>query len=393
MIKLRLRLHRPTPIHIILVAYILFTIFAKDLVQDQFFLNVIKPIIFSAIGLYIYKKTNNYHGRFKNVKDNKLIAIIMALIYIVVYSLLGLIFGFSHSIYSHDFLMILRNIYQITFIIVLYEYIRSYLINLNTKSKAAIIINTLIFIALSTNFSILASKLSDGDAMFKYLSSTILPNIAINILCSYLAIKGGYRLTIPYRVILSLFMLLTPVTPAFDWFLTGIFEILFSGITLLVIRKFSQKPTDVRRENKKHPPVINIMIFSIMVIFTLFVYGLFKYKPIVILSNSMHPVFNKGDVVVYYVPSEEKKNDLDNGTVIVYTKDNQYVVHRIIRKFTRSGKTLYVTKGDANNTDDYLPVSTEDIVGVYVLPVKYIGYPSVWLNQAFNDKQAVVETK
>ena len=384
---------RPTPIHFILISYILLTIFARDLVQDQFFINIIKPIFFSAIAFYIYKKTGNYHGRFKGIKDTRLIVIIMALIYVVVYSLSGLIIGFSYSIYSHDFLMVLKNIYQITFIVVLYEYIRSYLINLNPKSKVVIVLNTLIFIALSTNFGILASKFSDGDTAFKYISSIVVPNIAMNALCSYLALKGGYKLTIPYRVILSLYTLLSPVIPAFDWFLTGIFEILFSGITFLVVRKYSQKPTDVRRENRKHPPIISAIVFGAMIIFTLFIYGLFKYKPIVILSNSMYPVFNKGDVVVYCVPSEEEKNNLDNGTVIVYTKDNQYVVHRIVRKFTRSGETLYITRGDANSTDDYLPVSTEDIIGVYVLPIKYAGYPSVWLNQAFNSKQAVVETK
>ncbi len=377
----------------ILAIYILITIIGYQWVNDTYFIDIIKPIFFATLAFYAYKKSENYHGRFRNVRNNSKLMIIMAIIYILTFSISGLFVGFSYSIYSHNFLMILKNIYHATFIIILIEYLRSYIINQNIKSRLNIIATTTIFILLEVNFGVLMSKFSDGKTIFEYTSSIILPLIFANILYSYVALKGGYKLTIPYRVIISLFILLTPIVPAFDWFLTGTFGVLFPVITIIVMQKYSKKATTIRRESKKTTAVAYFICFGIMITFIMAVAGIFQYKPIVILSNSMVPTFSRGDVVVYYEPSEEEKNNLENNTIIVYTKDNQYVVHRIIRKFKKSGETFYITKGDANNSDDYAPVSTDEIVGIYTISLKYVGYPSVWLNNIFNQTQAVVETK
>lgn len=376
----------------ILTLYLLIIIFGYQWVREPWFMDVIRPVFFATLAFYIYKKSDNYHGRFKNVRNNSKLMIIMAVIYILAYSVFGLIVGFSYSIYSHKFFMILQNIYQVTLIAALIEYLRSYTINQNTKSKLNIIATTIIFILLEVNFGVLFAKFADGKDTFEYISSIILPQIFANILYSYAALKGGYKLTIPYRIIISLFTLLTPIVPAFDWFLTGMFGSLFPVITLVVLQKYSRKATSIRREDKKTTSVIYALCFGVMVTFVLAVYGLFTYKPIVILSNSMVPVFSKGDVVVYYEPDESEKNNLENNTIVVYTKDNQYIVHRIVRKFKKSGETFYITRGDANNSDDYTPVSTEDIIGVYTTSLKYVGYPSVWLNNIFNQTKAVVET-
>lgn len=376
----------------ILTLYLLIIILGYQWVREPWFMDAIRPVFFATLAFYIYKKSDNYHGRFKNVRNNSKLMIIMAIIYILSYSVFGLIIGFSYSIYSHKFFMILQNIYQVTFIAALIEYLRSYTINQNTKSKLNIIVTTIIFILLEVNFGVLFAKFADGKDTFEYISSIILPQIFANILYSYAALKGGYKLTIPYRVIISLFTLLTPIVPAFDWFLTGMFGSLFPVITLIVLQKYSRKATAIRREDKKTTSVIYALCFGVMVTFVLAVYGLFTYKPIVILSNSMVPVFGRGDVVVYYEPDESEKNNLENNTIVLYTKDNQYVVHRIVRKFKKSGETFYITRGDANNSDDYAPVSTEDIIGVYTTSLKYVGYPSVWLNNIFNQTKAVVET-
>ena len=378
---------------LILIFYILFTIIGYKLTNNTIFLDVVKPVLLASLAFYAYKKSDNYHGRFKNVRENSKLMIIMAIIYIIVFSSAGLVIGFSYSIYSHTPFMIFKNIYQVVFIVALIEYLRSYLINQNIKSKLNIVLVTVMFILIEINFSVLFSKFSDGKEAFEYISSIILPIIFTNIACSYAALKGGFRLTVPYRVIISLFTVLTPIVPAFDWFLTGIFGIIYSAVVILVVQKYSKKTTTMRREHKKTGVLLYSICIALMILFTLGVYGFFKYKPIVILSNSMVPVFSKGDVVMYYVPDEEEKNNLENNTVIVYTKDNQYVVHRIVRNFKKSGKTLYITRGDANNSDDFTPVSTDDIVGIYTTSIKYVGYPSLWLNQLFNQQKAVVETK
>lgn len=378
---------------IILIFYILFTIFGCKLTNNPFFIDAIKPVVLSALAFYAFKKSENYHGRFRNVRENTKLMVIMAIIYILVFSISGLVVGFAYSIYSHNFFMVLKNIYQITFIAILIEYLRSYLINQNIKSKLNIVAITTLCILLEVNFSVLFAKFADGKETFEYVSSIILPIIFSNIMYSFASLKGGYKMTIPYRIITSIFLLLTPVVPAFDWFLTGIFGIIYPAIIIMIVQKYSKKATAIRRENKKTSAFVYSICIILMITFTLAVYGFFKYKPIVVLSNSMSPSFNKGDVALYYVPTDEEKIKLENNTIIVYTKDNQYVVHRIVRNFKKAGEIFYITRGDANNSDDYSPVATSDIVGVYTTSIKYVGYPSVWLNQLFNQQKAVVETK
>ncbi len=104
-----------------------------------------------------------------------------------------------------------------------------------------------------------------------------------------------------------------------------------------------------------------------------FTLGLFAYKPIAILSNSMNPIFKRGDVVIY-----KKEENIKPGDIIVFQYQNQIIVHRVL-----SIHEYYVTKGDANNNVDYIKVKKEDIKGVYQFSLKYLGYPSIWLNELF----------
>ena len=101
--------------------------------------------------------------------------------------------------------------------------------------------------------------------------------------------------------------------------------------------------------------------------------GLFNYQAIAILSNSMNPTFNRGDVVIY-----KKEQNINPGDIIVFKYDNKIIVHRVV-----GINEYYVTKGDANKSVDYLKIKDEDILGVYQFSLKYLGYPSIWLNELF----------
>lgn len=102
----------------------------------------------------------------------------------------------------------------------------------------------------------------------------------------------------------------------------------------------------------------------------------------------MVPVFNRGDAVIYEKLSEEQLKKIEIYTIIVYSREEQLIVHRVIDKWETNGKTYYLTKGDANKSDDYVPVGTDQIVGIYKFAIKYIGYPSVWLSEAFKKENS-----
>lgn len=49
---------------------------------------------------------------------------------------------------------------------------------------------------------------------------------------------------------------------------------------------------------KKSNSIAYIIIIPLVVIFASFMLGLFKYQPVAIVSNSMNPIFYRGDVVI-----------------------------------------------------------------------------------------------
>lgn len=83
----------------------------------------------------------------------------------------------------------------------------------------------------------------------------------------------------------------------------------------------------------------------------------FGYSFAVVVSGSMEPAIQIGDVVVIKSQKDYQKDD-----VITFcdTLTGDYVTHRIIL-VSEDGK--FLTKGDANNTDDKLAIPQDAVVG------------------------------
>ena len=84
------------------------------------------------------------------------------------------------------------------------------------------------------------------------------------------------------------------------------------------------------------------------------------YRIYDILTGSMSPTIKPGNLVVVKetLPNEVKKND-----VITFRSDIT----------NNDGKTEFITKGDANNTQDPVPLDEKLLVGKVVFQVPYLG--------------------
>ena len=71
----------------------------------------------------------------------------------------------------------------------------------------------------------------------------------------------------------------------------------------------------------------------------------------------MEDNINVGDYVLVV-----KKDNYEVGDIITYKKDNYFVTHRIIKKNNYD----YITKGDANNTEDEM-INISNVIGKVVL--------------------------
>ena len=96
------------------------------------------------------------------------------------------------------------------------------------------------------------------------------------------------------------------------------------------------------------------------------------YKVYDILTGSMNPTINPGNLVVVkeVLPNEVKKND-----IITFRSDitNNITTHRAIDIVNSGGKIEFITKGDANNTQDPIPLDGKLLVGKVIFQVPYLG--------------------
>jgi len=91
-----------------------------------------------------------------------------------------------------------------------------------------------------------------------------------------------------------------------------------------------------------------------------------------VLSGSMEPAIHTGSVIAIKPADGYKIGDIITFGEISKTKVP--TTHRIKDIKITDGRTLYITKGDANNGEDLEPVSKEMIAGKVFFSVPYLGY-------------------
>ena len=102
---------------------------------------------------------------------------------------------------------------------------------------------------------------------------------------------------------------------------------------------------------------------------------LFGYHPLIVLSGSMSPTYKVGSVVYYH---QVDKEEIKEGDVITFVRNNNYVTHRVVEV----GDDGLRTQGDANKVADDFVVKYEDVEGkVTKYPLLFIGYYIDFVNK------------
>ena len=300
--------------------------------------------------------------------------------YVLIYYLLGLIFGFSHNGYSTSIKGIITNFLSLYSIVFLQEYSRYRLLNYN-RSKFNVIFITIFFIIINIDlfFFINASHLD----LFNYILRSFIPVIIMNITLSYLAYNVGYLSSYIYRGILEAIIIFSPIITNIHALLLCLLYLVISYFIYLSISNkiMLENRVITKRDIKKDKNGSMILLFIFVFILILFVIGVFKYKPVTILSPSMKNSFDKGDIVI--VEKIKSCDKLKKGDIIYYKNNNVYIVHRIVSIDYINNKYIIKTKGDNNNTVDEWDVKEENIEGIIRGKVKYLGWPSIIISDLF----------
>ncbi len=383
------------PIYCLLIIYIVFSTFYGYRGYANIMINIINPLFYITTFIILLFLSNSDNKQRVKAKTNKYqLLFIIVITYLIIYVFAGLFLGYVKSIYSHSLLGIIKNIWNYIIPIVFIELIRNIVIRNSGNNKLIFILISLLFTLIDIDlFNII--NITDKTEIFKLTFSTIIPTVVENFTLTYITMTSGYIANLIYLLPQELTNIILPIFPDLDWYFSSLFGILLPTICFIVIKYLDDRIEAIKPKSrlKKEKPIRLIIFISPLILFALFVAGIFKYKPTAIVSNSMYPIYQRGDVVIIEKVNTKNIKKLKKYDIIEYKLDNIIVAHRIIYiEKHNDGTVLYITKGDNNNIVDKEKVTQKQVNGIVKFKVPKVGYPSVWLNDFFNKKEVSIET-
>ena len=341
--------------------------------------SVVALLTIAAMIFFLVKKRSILSYYKRNVL---IIMLISSALYLMLYYLCGLHFGFGSTLMKLSFPELFAYAFPITLIILLSEYIRTALEG--QKSK---LISILTYTVCVITDVIIAGGVLDISTSYRltdFVGLTLLPALTSNFLFNYVSKRYGMWPCAAYRMIITLYAYLIPFVPNVPTILNAFVLLMLPLIILILIDFAYEKKKRVARERKgKLRFVFPTILVIIMISFVMLVSCKFRYGILVIASPSMTGEINIGDAVIY--EDYEYCDEAEENDVIVFTTDSgKKIVHRIIETQTINGQKQYITKGDANEDPDVGFITDENIVGIVHTKVLYIGYPSLWLHEIFD---------
>ena len=361
---------------LLFVSAIIFSIFYKN---D--FLLKISIIVITIVYLleYGFHKDNSY---LKPLVTRIVISCLLSFL-IIIYSI-GLFTGFNNTVLKFNFNYLFSVVFLGLVTTILLELMRYVICKNSTVSKKPIVLFTIIMMVLNIITEINGYNLSETEGIFVFISVVVLPVISRELLCSYLAYKVSYLPALIFKLVITLYEFVMPIIPDLGYYLYASFNIFL----VFFIYFISSKSIDYAEKakvyvNKSTRRVIYIPILVFLLLIVLLISGLLKYKMIAIGSDSMMPAYGRGDAVIYVKADAE---DVKKDDIVVFIKEGIIVTHRAVGVTKNGNEILIRTKGDANNAPDNFTLKGSDVLGIVEYRVKYIGYPTVWINELFDKK-------
>lgn len=139
----------------------------------------------------------------------------------------------------------------------------------------------------------------------------------------------------------------------------------------------------MRKRLLKWCSYVTIVILTIIIAMSIFLIikaksnpdkipAFFGYMPMTVLSGSMSPVIQAGDLIIV---KTIKPEEVKVGDVITYNVDKKILVtHRVVEILNDNKEIRFRTKGDANRVVDEKLVSGRQIVGSLAYKIPYGGH-------------------
>ena len=344
-------------------------------------------LLFTLLIKFLFKKKRIIQHISKEVV---LLMTGLALLYIGLFYAFGFIFySFTRQAIRFGVITLIRYIIPLTIIIVSSEIIRFALLSQDGKirirnsnrdySKSLTLVN-MVLIDLIVYVNVYdISRLSDFLALVGFVAFA---SISSNLFYNYYSKRFGIKGIIIYRLITVLYVYIIPIVPNMYIYFRSFLRMIWPYIMFIIMENTYGKISFVEPYNarRKNIVVVTIMIIFMM-LFTMLISCQFRYGVIVVGSSSMKGTVDKGDATIF---RKYENQPVHEGDIIIFKYENAKLIHRVIEVKNVNGETRYYTQGDANPTPDPNYRVKNDIIGISKLNIKYIGIPTLWLNDLFS---------
>ena len=371
-------------LEILLIILLFFALFALNIFS--------RKILALSLGIYaiivsLFLKKRRFPSI--NKKQVTTLMVVFSMLYIAIFYLLGLYFGFERSKILFSFRTIIDFILPLSIIIISSEWIRGTFlshkleIGYKTKKKDLSIVFTyisMVIIDLLIYTEVYNVRVLDD--FLTVLGFIFFSSLSCNLLYNYITNRYGIKGVIIFRLITVLFAYIIPIVPDLYIFFRSFLRMLYPYLIYLVFEKmFSKNDYSMGRQEKRKEMIGNTLIIALAAALVMLISCEFRYGIIVVGSESMTGTINKGDAVVF---EKYTNQEIKNGQVIIFNYNNIQTIHRVVEVQRINGEYRYYTQGDANKRKDEDYRTKEDIYALVDLKVKYIGYPTLWVRELFS---------
>ena len=349
---------------------------------NNIFTRQITAIILLVFMVVSIKLIKNDKLGLTNKKQIIILLTSIAIIYVALIYILGIFIGFYNATVRLSMWSILNYIIPYIVIIISSEIIRkTILLKEDKKSKLIILMAMVILdVLLWTNIY----NLKTAQDYFTLIFFIIFSSIANNLLYNYIIIKYRNAVAIiSYRLITTLYIYVFPIVPNIYIFFEAIIRLIIPYVIYIIIETlFSKNNQVVSVEQRRKETVITIILFFIVAIIVMLVSGKFRFGVLTIGTGSMTGTINKGDIILY--EKYDESQTINTGDIIIFIDKDIQIVHRVVDQMDFGEETRYYTKGDANVQEDDGYRLKKDVVGKVKIRIPYIGYLTLWVNDALN---------
>jgi len=347
-------------------------------------------VIPSVVGLLLVGLLFNEVLSIKTLFGESLTPIVLLFLAVSIASdvVLGLLNGFGRNPLTLTQSLVAFNLVREVPRVLGVEFLRGYLLGNSRRVRTSLVLTSLFFTFLSFTYTRYLSMITSSySSSVNFIMRNFVPLFLSNLLVGYLFILGGIKNSLIYSMFTRLYIYLMPLLPNVSSGMLAVVNVV-QVFVFFVILEITYSGESETKKITLSSKLLSFVFFSLLL--AVLVSMIIGYRALVVVSGSMSPALDVGDVAV--INTRVSPSDVVEGDVIAFYLSRDLIIHRVVRVLNTSSGIKYLTKGDANENPDPFRVSQSALLGKYVFKIPLVGYLWIYLMQILINYQNLIIT-